>query len=191
MAPTDDMLLTQVVSGNRVAFAALYDRFAAPVYGIARRVVVDPSMADEVTQEVFLAVWTRSGGFDPARGSARSWILTIAHRRAVDVVRREQAGRTRLDRVAVGMFDRPFDEVSETAVDRVVGAARADDVGRALRSLSPLQRSAIELAYFQGHTYREVAEILGVPLATAKTRIRDGLRALGRQLDRGGALDPA
>ena len=179
-----------MVGGDRRAFAALYDRFAASVYGLARRVVVDPSLADEVTQEVFLAVWSRSAGFDRARGSARSWILTVAHRRAVDVVRSEQAGRNRVERVSVGLFDRPFDEVSEAVVDRVVGQARADDVARALQSLSPLQRSAIELAYYQGHTYREVSEILGVPLATAKTRIRDGLQALGRRLDLGGAFEP-
>ena len=129
----------------------------------------------DVTQEVLLAVWSEARSFDAGRGGARAWILTMTHRRAVDAVRREEAARKRDSRVAA---DRPFDEVAETVVDR----SSAREVTQALECLSAAQRSAIDLAYFGGCTYREVAGILGVPLGTAKTRIRDGLRRLAVHL---------
>lgn len=181
---SDETLLVLVAAGHRQAFAEVYDRFAPQVYGVARRVVVDPSMAEEVTQEVLLGVWATAKSFDGERGSARGWIMTIAHRRAVDVVRSEQASRNRSERVAAASVDRPFDEVADLAVARVAASAQGRELHRALLSLSDVQRAAVELAYFKGLTYREVARTLGVPLGTAKTRIRDGLIRLAQQLDR-------
>lgn len=186
-APSAESLLEQVATGDRRAYADLYDAMAPAVYGLARRVVVDPSMAEEVTQEVLLAVWSQAASFDRTKGSARTWVFTMAHRRAVDVVRSEQASRNRVDRVAAASTERPFDEVADTVVEQIVDRARARDVERALRNLSHLQRAALELAYYKGLTYREVAETLEIPLGTAKTRIRDGLRRLGDQLAGSGA----
>lgn len=182
-----EQLLEQVAAGDRNAFAELYDRMAPGVYGMACRVVVDASIAEEVTQEVLLAVWSRAQSFDRSRGSARSWILTMAHHRAVDVVRREQAARNREQRVAAASIDRPADDVADAVVQRFMDRSRARDVDRALCSLTVLQRSAVELAYFSGFTYREVAQSLAVPLGTAKTRIRDGLRRLTDELGAGAA----
>lgn len=142
------------------------------------RVIRDPSIAEEVAQDVFLAMWAKAASFDATRGSARSWILTIAHRRAVDVVRREQASRDRLTRVAADDVHRPFDEVAELVLRR----CEDREVRVALRALTPIQRQAVELAYYQGLTYRQVAQRLDVPLGTIKTRIRDGLRRLGANL---------
>lgn len=175
---TEGRLLERTATGDRAAFAAVYDQFAPLVFGIALRVVRDPAMAQEVTQDVFLTVWCTAAKFDRTRGSARAWVATIAHRRAVDVVRSEQASRNRVERAAPTMFHRAFDEVAET----VVGRSGDDEVKVALRSLTDLQRRAVELAYYQGLTHREVAEVLGVPLGTAKTRIRDGLRRLAAEL---------
>ena len=179
---SEESLLQAVAGGDRQAFAALYDRVAPAVYGMARRVVVDPTTAEDITQEVLLGVWAKAAGFDPVRGSARAWILTMAHRRAVDFVRSEQASRNRLDRVAAASTQRPFDEVAEAAVDNVTAASDASAVNRALGALSDLQRAAVELAYFQGMSYPEVARTLDVPLGTAKTRIRDGVRRLAVHL---------
>lgn len=174
----EDTLLERVATGDRAAFAALYDRVAGLVYGITLRVIRDPAIAEEVTQEVLLAVWTNAPAFDRSRGSARAWISTLAHRRAVDVVRSEQAARDRVRRVQPTQFERPFDEVAELAV------ARTPDVtlAHALDALTVLQRQAVELAYYEGLTQAQVAQVLEVPLGTAKTRIRDGLRRLTREL---------
>lgn len=179
---SEEVLLEQVGTGDGDAFAELYDRTTPAVYGMARRVVVDASLAEEVTQEVLLEVWSKAASFDRTRGSARSWILTMAHRRAVDVVRREQASSNRVDRVAAASSARPYDEVAEAVLERLESDLRALAVDRALGTLTALQRSALELAYFKGFTYREVAQILEVPVGTAKSRIRDGLRRLADQL---------
>jgi RNA polymerase sigma-70 factor, ECF subfamily len=182
---SDERLLALIASGDQPALGALYDRLADAVYGIARRVVVDQSMAEEVTQEVFLEVWTKAAGFDPARGSVRTWVLMVTHRRAVDVVRREQAARNRTERVAASATERPFDHVAEDVELRVMARSSALEVRRAMKALTSRQRAAVELAYFNGHTYAEVATILGVPLGTAKTRIRDGLGRLREQFRAG------
>ena len=178
-----ESLLEQVAAGDREAFAQLYDCIAPAVYGMACRIVVDPSLAQEITQDVLLAVWSTAARFDRSRGSARGWILTIAHRRSVDVVRSEQSARNRVDRVAAATIDTPFDEVGEAVADAFEDRFRAREVTRALRTLTELQRAAVELAYFKGMTYGEVAQVLRVPLGTAKTRIRDGLQRLAVQLE--------
>lgn len=169
---SDEALLVRTGQGDRDAFATLYDRFDRRVYGLVRKIVRDPTLARDTTQEVMTELWRTAPRFDPGRGNAVSWVLTLAHRRAVDTVRREQSARDRVD--AVGRREaagRPFDDVSET----VTMADEHREVRRALDALTELQRQAIEMAYFQAMTYREVARRLDVPLGTIKTRIRDGM----------------
>lgn len=164
-------LMRAVQRGDRTAFAALYDHLATPAYGLARRVVRDPARAEEVVQEAMLDVWRHAPRFDPQRGSARSWILTIIHRRAVDRVRTDQAGRDREERVSSREHERPSDVVS----DAVEHNFERQWVQRALDGLTQLQREAVELAYYSGMTHQEIAEVLDAPLGTVKTRIRDGM----------------
>lgn len=174
--PTDDVvktdpndLLRRVARGDEAAFAAFYDHVAGRVYGLVRRVLRDPAQAEEVAQEALVETWRTASRFDPAKGSATGWALTIAHRRAVDRVRSEQASTDRMRRVAVAEV--PFDSVAEEATARI----EYQQVRRCLGGLTALQREAVDLAYYQGHTYREVAELLGAALPTVKTRMRDAL----------------
>jgi RNA polymerase sigma-70 factor (ECF subfamily) len=141
------------------------------VYGLIRRVLRDPAQAEEVSQEVLVEVWRTAGRFDRAKGSATAWIFTIAHRRAVDRVRSEQAGADRARRVAAASVETPYDDVVESAS----ASLERTQVRRCLEALTELQREAITLAYYNGHTYREVAELLDTALPTVKTRMRDGL----------------
>src|SRR6202453_477557 len=162
-------LLAQVACGDHAAFEAVYDQLAAPVYGVARKVLRDPAQSEEGAQEVLLEVWRSASRFDPTRGSAIAWVMTIAHRRAVDRVRSENASAAREQKMAVDQVsaDDVF-ELVDTALDR-------QRVRRCLGSLTTLQAESIELAYYQGYTYPQVAGLLGVALGTVKTRIRDGL----------------
>jgi RNA polymerase sigma-70 factor, ECF subfamily len=170
-AAAPDELLQATARGDQAAFAELYDLLAPMVYGVIRRVVRDPSQSEEVAQEVFVEVWRTATRFDASRGSAQTWVLTMAHRRAVDRVRSEQASRNRNDRVGHRDQSRAFDEVAE----QVETSLEQDQVREALEALTELQREAVELAYYKGYTYREVAEVLDAPLGTIKTRMRDGL----------------
>jgi RNA polymerase sigma-70 factor (ECF subfamily) len=164
-------LLASASRGDESAFAELYDLTTARVFGLVRRVVRDPAQAEEVTQEVYLAVWRESARYEPSRGSPIGWILTIAHRRAVDRVRASESARERDTRFAVLDEGPAFDVVVET----VTASLDSVRVRRALAMLTDVQREAITLAYFGGYTYKEVSELLDVPLGTIKTRMRDGL----------------
>lgn len=168
--PSADDLMQLVAGGDMAAFERLYAELAPAVHGLARRVVRDPERAEDVTQEVFLYVWRQAPRFDQRLGRARSWVLTIAHRRAVDAVRSAEAARAREEKVA--REEPPPVEGPEVAVER------ADDraaVHRCLEALTPLQRESVNLAYYQGFTYAQVATVLDRPLPTVKTRMRDGL----------------
>lgn len=171
LAVRPEDLLRQTALGDTAAFEALYARVSGPVYGLTRRVLRDPAHAEEVTQEVMLWVWREASRFDEAQGSAMAWIMTIAHRRAVDRVRSEQSSSARHQRAAHQNVQRAYDEVSEDVLSRLDREA----VRGCLAALTPMQRESVTLAYYGGHTYSEVAEILELPLGTTKTRIRDGL----------------
>jgi len=166
-----DALLPAVARGDDAAFARLYDLLAPRVFGLARRVLRDPAQAEEMAQEVLVEVWRTASRFDTERGSGLSWVLTIAHRRTVDRVRSEQASTDRMHRVAAASAEVPYDEVA----DQVGTRLERQQVRRCLDRLTPLQKEAITLAYYGGHTYREVATLLGAALPTIKTRMRDGL----------------
>ncbi|MFL6163177.1 MAG: ECF RNA polymerase sigma factor SigK [Jatrophihabitantaceae bacterium] len=174
-APGDSAELAELLAasarGDEQAFAGLYDRTSARVHGMVLRVVRDPAQAAEVTQDVYLQVWREAARFDAGLGTVVSWLLMIAHRRAVDRVRSARSATLREDRYAVAHPDRPYDQVSERAHANI----EAQRVRGALRDLTDSQREAISLAYFGGYTHREVAAQLDLPLGTAKTRIRDGL----------------
>ncbi len=167
--PDADALLPRVALGDSQAFEALYDVMGASVYGLARRVVRDPSRAEDVTQEAFLEVWRKAPSFDANRGSAKTWVMTIVHRRAVDAVRRNESQKRYDGRATV-------DEVShDEPADRLLEQEEHTAVRGCLDTLTELQLESVRLAYFNGYTYAEVATLLGKPLPTIKTRMRDGL----------------
>jgi RNA polymerase sigma-70 factor (ECF subfamily) len=163
--------MARVAVGDREAYAEVYDALAPKVLGLARAVLRNHAMAEEVAQDVMLEVWRQAGRFDPALASASTWAMTIAHRRAVDRVRSVRAAEDREDRVVAGDTRREFDEVAE-AVEQREDEQR---VRRALSTLTDLQREAVELAYWGGFTSTEIAARLDVPVPTVKTRLRDGL----------------
>jgi RNA polymerase sigma-70 factor, ECF subfamily len=164
-------MLGRTARGDQAAFGAVYDAMKSPVFGAVLRVVRDPAQSEEVTQEVFIDVWRHAARFDPEVGAARTWIMTMAHRRAVDRVRRAAAASEREHRAATRATTREFDDVVES-VERSLEAER---LRRCLDDLTELQRESVTLAYYSGYTYPEVAQLLNSPLGTIKTRMRDGL----------------
>ncbi|MCX5044336.1 ECF RNA polymerase sigma factor SigK [Aldersonia sp. NBC_00410] len=174
-----DALVAAIATGDEDGFAELYDRTCARVYGVVVRVLRDAGYAEEVTQEVYLQAWNTAGEFDASRGSVLAWLLTLAHRRAVDRVRSEQAATDRSNRYETRNVAAAFDVVAEEVARR--GDRRA--VIDCLRSLTEVQREAVAMAYYDGRSYPEVASHLGVALPTVKSRIRDGLIRLRRCLE--------
>lgn len=164
-------LLTRVARGDEAAFERLYDRLAGPVYGLILRVLRDPAQAEEVTQEVLVEVWRIAARFDDSRGSGLSWVMTMAHRRAVDRVRSAQAASDREYRAGLRSAEVAHDQVVEEVTVRLEG----ERVRRCLDGLTEVQRQAVTLAFYGGYSYPEVAGLLRVPLGTIKTRMRDGL----------------
>jgi RNA polymerase sigma-70 factor (ECF subfamily) len=171
----------RVVGGDHRALDEVYDQFSSFVYGLALRVIGDARAAEDVSQDVFVWFWQHAASFDPARGSLRTWLGTLTHRRAVDHVRREEARRRRAEREAGRAVAPPDVEEMATAL------VAAERVRAALDLLPGEQRRAIHLAYFDGKTYRQVAEVLGIPEGTAKSRLRLGLRRIAAALEAEGA----
>ncbi|MET0787603.1 MAG: ECF RNA polymerase sigma factor SigK [Cellulomonas sp.] len=169
-----ESLLADVAQGDDSAFAALYDALGRGVFATCLGVLRDQDHAAEVAQEVWVEVWRTAARFDAARGSARTWTLTLAHRRAIDRVRAVQAQRDRDQRALDESTEREFDVVA----DEVESALERVRVRDCLGTLTPTQKQAVVLAYYGGRTYREVADELAAPLPTVKTRIRDGLLRL-------------
>lgn len=163
-------LLRSVARSDEAAFGRLFDEMGSSVYGLVRRVLRDPSRSEEVTQEVFLQIWQNAHRFDGARGKPRSWMLTLAHRRAVDAVRHDQAATNR-DLKYDWTGGPAYDQVEEEVSTRL----EYEQVRRCMNGLTQLQREAVDLAYYKGNTYAEVADLLKVNPATIKTRMRDGL----------------
>ena len=173
-AITSDLaLVTAIRSGDQGAMAALYDRYSSIVYSVALRVLQDTGAAEDVLQDIFMQLWRNPGSFDASRGNMAAWLAVIARNRAIDVLRRR----------------RPLDDIEEIAVsvepDMASDAERAramEKIRGALDTMPAPQRSALELAYFEGLTHTEIAEKTGEPLGTIKTRIRTGLLSLRRVL---------
>lgn len=174
-----DVLLRRVARQDIDAFAQLYDHTRSRVYGLVTRVLRDPGYSEETTQDVYLQVWRNAGGFDPAVGTALAWLLTLAHRRAVDRVRAEQAATRRESRYGAANADPPADVVADSAIL----SEERRQVAECLGSLTAAQRQCIELAYYDGLTYAQVSERLAANLATIKSRMRDALRGLRNCLD--------
>lgn len=171
-------LLVRTASGDQSAFTQLYDLLSSRVFGLILRVLVDRSQSEEVLQEVFLEVWQSAGRFDPKKGRGRTWLLTIAHRRAVDRVRSAQSSTERDVRAGFRDMGVPHDEVSEQVELRIEGRR----VAAAVATLPDVQREALTLAYYGGYSQSEIAALVGAPLGTIKTRMRDGLARLRAQM---------
>ena len=168
---SDESLLARVASGDDDALGGLYDRFGRVAYGLALRILRDERLAEDAVQDAFLTVWRQAASFRPERANARTWVLTFVHRRAVDLVRREQRRRT--DPLAP-----EAEPTTETTAEAAELKQRREAVQRALAQLPEEQRRPIELAYYGGLSQSELAERLGEPLGTIKSRMFTGLKRL-------------
>ncbi|WP_164416561.1 sigma-70 family RNA polymerase sigma factor [Streptomyces salinarius] len=169
--PDLQQLIREVALGDQDSFAVVYDAVAGSVLGVARAVLRDQAQSEEVAQEVLVEVWRTAPRYRPERGTVVNWILTLAHRRAVDRVRSVEAAAARDHKAALLDRTPEYDEVTEQVETRL----EREQVRRCLRTLTEIQRQSVTLAYYRGLTYRQVAEALALPLGTVKTRLRDGL----------------
>jgi RNA polymerase sigma-70 factor (ECF subfamily) len=168
---SSDELLASVAKGDQNAFASLYDQMAPRVLGLVRRLLRDHAQSEEVTQEIFLEIWETATRYDSRKGGASTWIMTMAHRRAVDRVRASQASRNRDTKIGIRDYDAAYDNVADTVHVRI----EHERVEKAMLRLTELQRQAVSLAYYGGYSHSEVAALLSVPIGTVKTRLRDGM----------------
>lgn len=175
---TSEDLLGRVAQGDRAAFGELYDRTASRVFGLVKRLLRDHSQSEEVTQEIFLEIWQNATRYEPSKGSAISWMLTMTHRRAVDRIRASQASRDRDTRIGIRDFAPEYDSVAESVEVHI----ESERVKEAMKRLTELQRQAVQLAYFGGYSHSEVSQMLKVPIGTVKTRLRDGMIRLRDEL---------
>ncbi len=191
----DAELVQRLTQGDTTALEQLYDRYGRPAYSLARRILTDEGLAEDVVQEVFVILWRQPERFDVTRGAFSSWLLTMTHHKAVDAVRREEALRRRRSRAA----DEDETLLATAAVgadvdDQVISSLRGDGVRRAMLDLPEVQREALTLAYFGGYTQREIAGLTATPLGTVKTRMLAGMRRMRDQLaglnDGHDAVDP-
>ncbi len=173
-----ETLLAQIAGGDQAAFGALYDEVAPRVFGLIRRLLVDHAQSEEVTQEVFLEIWQNASRYEPSKGGASTWILTMAHRRAIDRIRSSQSGRDRDVKIGIRDYVSDYDNVADT-VETTIEHER---VKEAMTQLTELQRQAVSLAYYGGYSHSEVAAMLSVPIGTVKTRLRDGMIRLRDEL---------
>ena len=182
MAPKLELsaLAERVAGGDREAFARLYDELAPTLFGVVTRVLRDPAMSEEVTQEVFVEIWSSIEKFDATRASVSTWAVTIARRRAIDRVRREQSQRNRIEALGAQRID-----ADDALDDEVVATDDAQRVRLAVAALPDDQREVIRLAFIEGHAHGAIAEHLGIPLGTVKGRVRGGLKRLRGQLEEG------
>ena len=175
---SDSALALAIARYDQSALAEAYRRHAGAVFGLARRLLIEPAMAEEIVQEIFLRLWNDPTRFDPERGTMRSYLLTQTHGRSVDMLRADTSRRAREERDARRTAESGYDIEHE-----VLDMATSDHVRRCLEALPADERQAIELAYFGGYTYREVAVRLDQPEGTVKSRIRSGLKRLRRELN--------
>src|SRR5712691_1782225 len=174
---SDEAVVALAARSDEVAFAELYDRYGRAAYGLALRVLRDEALAEDAVQEAFLAIWRGASRFIPERGKASTWILTLVHRRAVDLVRREDRRRAEpLEESKLGAVQGSAEDIAWLRLER-------ERVQAALRQLSDPQREALELAYYGGFTQSELAERLGQPLGTIKSRMFAGLTRLNELLE--------
>jgi RNA polymerase sigma-70 factor (ECF subfamily) len=174
---SDASLAMAVARWQEEALAEIYRRHAGAVFGLAKRLIFDAVLAEEVTQEVFVRLWREPERYDPTRGSLRTFLLSVTHGRAIDILRSEMSRRAREER------SRAVAEAGYDLEQEVFDLTTAERVREAVAKLPGVERKAIELAYFGGHSYREVAVMENEPEGTIKSRIRSGLRRMGRELD--------
>ena len=174
LGPGDDELIAAVARGDQPALLALYDRHGRVAYGLARRILGDSGAAEEAVQDAYLRIWRRAATFDASRGGARSWLLTIVHHCAIDLLRR----RAGAPPVVAGLDEMADRRSVPDAWSEVSGRIESDRVRTAVETLPGEQRRAIEMAFFDGLTHREIAERDGLPLGTVKGRLRLGLKRL-------------
>lgn len=176
-APLTEVLL-KVADGDRAAFGELYDRTAPRILAFIRSLLIDRAHSEEVMQEVFLEVWQVASRFDPSKGNAFTWIRGMARLRAIDRIRSTQSGRERDIRIGIRDYGLEYDEVAETVELRI----ERERIDAAMQSLTELQREAISLSYYGEYSCAEISGMLSVPLGTVKTRLRDGLIRLRREM---------
>lgn len=176
--PSAEDLLVRISQGDQQAFSEFYDLLAPRILGLIRRLLVDHTQSEEVTQEVFLEIWQSACRFDPNKGGAKGWVMTMAHRRAIDRIRSTQASRNRDTRIGIRDYEPVYDNVADTVEVRV----EHERVQTAMGALSDAQRQAVGLAYYGGYSHSEIAEKVGVPIGTIKTRLRDGMIRLRNEL---------